>query len=105
MGLLIVSGVLRVKQFWPEGRSDADTATVIIAVQGKKSFVFVDDAGRRRPTNAFENAEVIGQYGRSVVIKRRKSSAVRTVTVRLQGLDAPELHYQPQVKGTKGKGV
>ena len=25
--------------------------------------------------------------------------------MRLQGLDAPELHYQPQVKGTKGKGV
>lgn len=105
MGQLIVSGVLKAKQFWPEGRSDADTASIDIAIKGKKSFVFVDDAGHRRNTNAFENAEIIGKHGAATVIKTSKKSAARKITIRLQGLDAPELHYQPQVKGSAGKGV
>ena len=105
MGTLIISGILRVNQFWPQGRSDADTASIELTIQGKKSFVFVNDAGHRRTTNAFDNAEVIGQHGRSPVIKKSKKSATRKVTIRLQGIDAPELHYQPQVTGTKGKGI
>ena len=103
MGLLTISGVLRVKQFWPEARSDADTATVDLAAM--QPFIFVDGAGKRRPTNAFDNAEVIGQHGRHTVIKQSKGSTVRKVTIRLQGVDAPELHYQPQVPGSGGKGV
>lgn len=103
MGLLTVSGVLRVKQFWPGARSDADTATMDIV--GKRAFVFQTNAGRRRVTSAFENAEMVGQFGRTAVIRQSKGSTVRKVSVRLQGLDAPELHYQPQVKGAGGKGV
>src|SRR5438093_2853289 len=95
MGLLIINGVLRVKQFWPEGRSDADTANVDLAA--KNTFVFVNDAGQRAPTHAFDNAESVGQR-RTPVIKTNKSGA-RKVTIRLQGLDAPELHFTPQVKG------
>lgn len=105
MGTLIVSGILRVSQFWPQGRSDADTASIELTIQGKKSFVFVDDAGKQRTTNAFDNAEIIGQHGRSPVIKKSKKSATRKITIRLQGLDAPELHYQPQVAGAGGKGI
>src|SRR5262245_31350078 len=103
MGLLTISGVLRAKQFWPGGRSDADTATVDIAA--KQPFIFVDDAGKRHPTSVFDTAEVIGQYGRKAIIKPSKDNSVRKVTVRLQGLDAPELHYQPQVKGSGGEGI
>ena len=72
MGTLIVSGVLQADQFWPKGRSDADTASVGLTIQGKNSFVFVDDAGKHHNTKAFENAEVIGQHGRSPVIKTSK---------------------------------
>jgi len=103
MGLLTINGMLRAKQFWPEGRSDADTVTVELAAH--QPFVFTDDAGKRHPTNAFDNAEVVGQHGRNVVIKRHKTSNVHSITIRLQGIDAPELHYQPQVNGSGGKGI
>jgi endonuclease YncB( thermonuclease family) len=102
MGLLIIKGVLRTKQFWPAGRSDADTATVDLVAA--RPFVFVDKAGHQTHTSVFDNAESVGKFGSRTVIKRTKSGA-RHVTIRLQGLDAPELHYQPQVPGTKGKGV
>ena len=105
MGLLIISGTLRVKQFWPEARSDADTVTVDLVPPAKKPFVYVNDAGNRQTTHAFDNAAIIGKFGPSPVIKQAKNSAVRKVAVRLQGVDAPELHYQPTVPGTKGKGL
>jgi len=100
MGLLVVRGVLGAKQFWPGGgRSDADTATVELAA--KDPFVFVEDSGKRRVTRAFENAEVVGAQ-RKAPIKQSKGSAVRKITIRLQGIDAPELHYQPKVAGAPG---
>jgi endonuclease YncB( thermonuclease family) len=106
MGTLIVSGVLQADQFWPKGRSDADTASVGLTIQNEHSFVFVDDAGKRHITKAFENAEVIGSHGRrSPVIKTSKKSGKRKVTIRMQGIDAPELHYQPFVREATGKGV
>ena len=103
MGRLIVSGTLRVSQFWPAGRSDADTANVELAPHDP--FVFVDDAGQRRATQAFDNAELIGKHGRKAVIKQSKGNNVRSVVIRFQGIDAPELHYQPEVAGSAGKGV
>lgn len=100
MGLLVVSGVLRVKQFWPGGgRSDADTATVELAA--KDPFVFVADSGTRKVTHAFDGTEVVGAE-RKPPIKQSKGSAVRKITIRMQGIDAPELHYQPKVKGAAG---
>lgn len=98
MGLLTISGTIRVKQFWPEARADADTATVDLA--RTKAFIFEDNAGRRRETHAFDNAEVVGMFGPKPAIKGSENA--RKVSVRLQGIDAPELHYQPQVKGSKG---
>src|SRR5215510_10871832 len=102
MGTLIVSGVLQADQFWPKGRSDADT--VSITIENEHSFVFVDDAGERQPTKAFEDAEVIGSHGRSPVIKKSETSGERKVTIRMQGIDAPELHFQPFVPGAGGTG-
>jgi endonuclease YncB( thermonuclease family) len=103
MGLLIISGIIHVKQVWPEGRSDADTLTV--ELQSAKAFTFVNSAGSRRTTRAFDNGEIVSQNGRNEVIKQAANSAVRKVTIRLQGLDAPELHYQPKVDGSGGQGV
>jgi len=54
----------------PFGR---DTATVELASRGDP-FVFVDDAGQRRPTHAFDGAEVIGKHGRKAVIKQSKGA-------------------------------
>src|SRR5690348_15150900 len=99
MGLLIISGVLSVKQFWPGGRSDADTAT--LELRANKPFVLVNNVGTRKSTSVFDNAESVGKFGAKPVIKATKSG-VRHVTIRLQGLDAPELHYQPEVKAPRG---
>ena len=102
MGLLVVRGTLRVKQFWPDGGSDADTAVVELVLKSKKPFTFVSDTGVRKTTRAFDGAEVIGKYGPRPVIRHDKRLDADVVSVRLQGIDAPELHYQPQVKGSAG---
>lgn len=99
MGLLIITGVLRAKQLWPEGRSDADTANVSLTTT--QPFVFINNAGHRAPTHVFDNAESVGKFGATPVIRTTQGGG-RKVTVRLQGIDAPELHFQPPVK--KGEG-
>jgi endonuclease YncB( thermonuclease family) len=87
-GLLEVSATLEVEQFWPGGTSDADTAKVVVAA----------DAFRFRPnasapftvTHVFDGATIKGKTTKPVI------DAKSRVTVRLQGIDAPELHYMPQ---------
>jgi endonuclease YncB( thermonuclease family) len=85
--LLKIEGKIEIGQFWPGGSSDADTTKIQLAVEpGAFSFDF-DGRGFRR-TDVYEGAEARGT-GRKEVI-----SAARKVTVRLQGIDAPELHYR-----------
>src|SRR6516162_109071 len=87
-GLLRVSGTLDLSQFWPNGKSDADTATVVANVDG---FEFSLDGSlqRLRRTRVFEGAQIAGKN----VIKTD-----RKVTIRIQGIDAPELHCPPGVR-------
>ena len=103
MGLLVIRGELRVSQFWPKGGSDADTAVVEVLLAAKKPFTFVDNQGGRHPTRVFYNAHVIGRQGPMPVVKFDKKLNADKVNVRLQGIDAPELHFQPTVKGSAGK--
>lgn len=103
MGLLVIRGLLRAKQFWPTGGADADTATVEVKLTGARPFVYVDDRGTRRTTRAFDNAEVIGRSGRRPVVQFKPRQNANVINVRLQGIDAPELHYMPQVAGSAGK--
>lgn len=103
MGLLVVRGSLRVSQFWPRGGADADTATIQVVLAGSKAFTYVSDTGQRKPTRVFENAEVVGRQGPQRVIKHDAKLNADKINVRLQGLDAPELHFQPTVKGSQGK--
>lgn len=98
MGRLTIDGTIDLAQFWPTGESDADTTKLIVNVS--------PGAIRYEPPNAPVQTTTVfdGSYVRSSgtsrpVIKNGK------LTVRLQGLDAPELHVQPQsMKGTKYKG-
>jgi endonuclease YncB( thermonuclease family) len=103
MGLLVVRGTLRVSQFWPKGGADADTATVEVVLEGKSPFTYVDEKTGRHPTRALYGAEVLGRQGRQRVVKHDKRLDTDKINVRLQGIDAPELHYQPTVKGSAGK--
>lgn len=90
MGLLTVSGTLELSELWPAGSSDADTMRVRLAAV--EPFRFQPQAGGSSvATAAFE-----GAYVR---VKGRKEPVIvphnRSLRVRLQGIDAPELHYRP----------
>jgi endonuclease YncB( thermonuclease family) len=93
-GLLRVSGKIDLSQFWPSGGSDADTASVMVTAT---SFEFSTDGSTKglRRTRVFEGADIRGKK----VIKTNG-----TVTIRLQGIDAPELHFPPILRGSGLKG-
>ncbi len=86
-GLLRITGTLDTAQFWPKGESDGDTVKVAVDAD---SFAF-------RPfptepfqvTHAFEGARVRGKGTKTVIDTKGR------IDIRLQGIDAPELHYRP----------
>ena len=87
MGTLEVQGTLDPNQFWSTGTSDGDTAQVQVervTFEGKL-------------THAFEHAQVRGRVRKPVIDARGR------MTVRFQGIDAPELHYMPTVAQAKAK--
>jgi endonuclease YncB( thermonuclease family) len=87
-GLLEVSGTIDLDQFWPVAESDADTVKVLLA--GVKAFRFRPHAGAPfKVTHAFDGATVKGKVSKPTIDKQNR------VTIRLQGIDAPELHYRP----------
>ena len=89
-GLLEITGTLDVAQFWPSGKSDADTTKIVLAI-GPNAFRFRPTANAAfQSTQAFVGAKVRapGQGPKDVIVKGK-------VTIRLQGIDAPELHYRP----------
>jgi endonuclease YncB( thermonuclease family) len=88
VGLLEVEGTIDVKQFWPEGRSDADTTKVVVTIAPDAIRFRKNDSSPFQPTHVFDNAKVKGRTA-TAPIKNGK------LTIRLQGIDAPELHYMP----------
>jgi endonuclease YncB( thermonuclease family) len=87
-GMLVVDGSLDVSQFWPAGRSDADTTKVIVKVVANAIKFRKDSSSPFRSTHVFDKAVVVGRT-RKPPIKNGQ------LTIRLQGIDATELHYQP----------
>lgn len=88
MAELVVDGTLNVNQFWPDGTSDADTTKIIVQANGFRVRDLPD--GQFRPTHVFDAARVKGRGGTKSAV-----DAHGKVTVRLQGIDAPELHFRP----------
>ncbi len=86
-GLLRIRGKLNVDQFWPIGTSDADTVNLIVEV-GKDSFAFAKGGKTFKTTKVFFGAISKGKGSKPVISKKN------TITIRLQGIDAPELHYK-----------
>jgi endonuclease YncB( thermonuclease family) len=87
MGLLQVEGTLDLSQFFPNGTSDGDTAHVVL-----KRITF-----EGKLTHVFEGAHVRGRGSKDVIDKNK------AITVRFQGIDAPELHFTPSVAKAKAK--
>src|SRR5262245_39049816 len=87
-GLLAVTGTIDLAQFWPAGECDADTVKVLRA--GANAFKFRKHAGAPfKVTHAFEGATVKGKVNKPAIDSNNR------ITIRLQGIDAPELHYRP----------
>lgn len=100
-GLLRVTGELDLTQFWPSAGSDADTIKVKVKAN---SFEFSPDPAQTpfKVTHVFEGATVKGKQ------KKLAISSTGFITVRLQGIDATELHYQALLttpKKLKDKGL
>jgi len=87
MGLLKVTGTLDLVQFWPGGESDADTAKVLLKAN---AFKFQKHPGAPfKVTHVFDAANVKGKFGPSPAIDKKNR-----ITIRFQGIDAPELHFR-----------
>jgi endonuclease YncB( thermonuclease family) len=87
-GLLELKGTIDLNQFWPTKESDGDTVHVVPS--GPDAFRFRPHSSVPfKETHAFDGAVVKG---------RTSSPAIKngSVTIRLQGIDATELHYRPQ---------
>lgn len=96
-GRLRARGSLKLAQFWPDGKSDADTANLTISLDLKPAFVYRPSKGTERATKAFNDAHY-DDNGTLKPILGKNSDKLR---VRLQGIDAPELHYLPRAKGAR----
>ena len=93
MGLLKVTGTLDVNQFWPAGQSDADTTKILLQV-GSNAFRYQPHLGAAFSiTKVFYGAKVRGATTKPPI------DAKGRITIRLQGIDAPELHYRPAPLG------
>lgn len=75
------------------GGRTADTTKVVVAIAPDAIRFRKNDSSPFQPTHAFEGAKVKGRTA-TAPIKNGK------LTVRLQGIDAPELHYQPSPLST-----
>lgn len=96
-GLLKIRGTIDPKQFWPDGEADADTTKILLEV-GPDSFQFRPDAASAfRSTQAYVGAKSRGKTTKAVIDTKGR------VTIRLQGIDAPELHYRPTKPSTLTK--
>ena len=95
-GMLTVSGTIDLAQFWNAGQSDADTIKVLLS--GPNAFRFTAHQGATaKVTHAFDNALVKGKVSKAPIDKQNR------VTIRLQGIDAPELHYRPLAPTVSGQ--
>jgi endonuclease YncB( thermonuclease family) len=93
MGTLRIQGTIDISQFWPTGSADADTTKIKLAV-GTNSFKFKKDGKKSfSVTRVFDDAISKGQ-GSKPAINTSKKDGTKTITVRLQGVDAAELHYR-----------
>lgn len=94
MGLLKISGTLDIAQFWPRGSSDADTVAVQVRLTENPFKFRKSPGGKYQVTHAFDQAVVKGVGGR----KYDPVSESGRIKIRLQGIDAPELHYHLSTK-------
>lgn len=93
MGTLRIKGSIELDQFWPNGSSDADTTKMKLIV-GEDSFQYKATGETTfKKTSVFKGAVSKGKVSKTV-ISTSKKDGVQSIIIRLQGVDAPELHYK-----------
>jgi endonuclease YncB( thermonuclease family) len=106
-GKLTYTGVIDLTQFWPENiksgnRADSDADTVKVKVD-KSSGIFTTPAGKTQKANFINDAGFFHNQNKADGTKVLKFKSVidanGNIDIRLQGIDAPELHYMTQVHG------
>jgi endonuclease YncB( thermonuclease family) len=103
MVILEVRGVIDLNQFWPSGESDADTVNVVIGDDNAFSYR-EQDGENPKTTHVFDDAKVHGSEGVKPAIRVNRENQ-KHLTIRLQGIDAPELHYQPAPLSRKDDSI
>jgi endonuclease YncB( thermonuclease family) len=94
MGTLKIKGVIKIDQFWPKGNSDADTTKINLKVNAD-SFLFRKTGDTKfKKTSVFFKAMAVPLFGPPVNVIKYINTPRQYVTIRLQGIDAPELHYR-----------
>ena len=90
-GMVEVYGPISFEQFYyQDGDSDADTVKIKVKVDSVRFRANQNDPWKEN-LHLFDDAFI----GKTRVVTKRN----RTMNVRLQGIDAPELHYQAQRRG------
>lgn len=102
MGTLKIQGKIKLDQFWPKGKSDADTTKIDITVE-PGSFLYAFDGKFFKSTEVFWGNGIVDTAPKKIkdkdkvkpvsVVKHQKTEKPY-ITTRLQGIDAPELHYR-----------
>jgi endonuclease YncB( thermonuclease family) len=87
MGILRVRGEIELDQFWPDGSADADTTKIKVTVDSG-AFAYAKDGKNFKTTKVFIGAVTKGRGSNPAIDSKNR------ITVRLQGIDAPELHYK-----------
>jgi len=107
-GLLTIDGVIRLDQFWAKGKSDGDTVKITIPKGVTSAFKFAaSPTAKAKIVHAFDTAISSDvskkaltkndiKFATKVVTQPRGKAnvGVRQVTIRMQGIDTPELHYK-----------
>ncbi len=94
MGTLKIKGTIKIDQFWPKGNSDADTTKIILKVDAD-SFLFKKTGDTKfKKTAVYFKAMAVPSFGPPVNVIKYINTPRQYVTIRLQGIDAPELHYR-----------
>lgn len=88
--ILTIDGTIKLAQFWPKGSSDADTTKLVLTVSNESFRVREPGDPAARVTHAYAGASVKASGVDKALIKNN------TITVRLQRIDAPELHARPK---------
>lgn len=91
MGKLRVYGKIDVNQFYPRGKSDADTIKLDIA--DSQAFEYIHN-NNTISTDVFYKFYSQSHFGKKKLVHNLIKNKRTYIVIRLQGVDAPELHYK-----------